>query len=135
MVGHESPFITDYNPVTRTPRIRFALLVDVSPKRRNLVRRWLGRSRPSNICHVVPLLPLRRIDNTDIVQCEHSFRPDGMIFRSSLRFFFTRYWSLTPAFHLQNYYSVRNRELLVRKCHLFTYVLVYYVAWIDSLQK
>lgn len=79
---------------------------DVSQKRRNLVR--LGRSRPSNICYVVPLLPLRRIDNTDIVQCEHSFRPDGMIFRSLLCFFFIRCWSLTPAFHLQNYYLMRN---------------------------
>lgn len=33
------------------------------------------------------MLPPRRLDNTDIVRCEHSFRPDGTIFRTSPRAF------------------------------------------------
>lgn len=58
-------------------------------------------------------MPLRRTDNTDIVQCEHSFRPDGMIFQSSTPLFLhSRRWSLTPAFHLQE--LLPDEELLVR---------------------
>lgn len=80
------PFIADYIPLTCTPRIRFALVDDAArPARSDEIwfdDDWVDSGRRI-FAIVVPLLPLRRTDNTDIVRCEHSFRPDGTIFQSS----------------------------------------------------
>lgn len=100
------------------------------------------------ICHRrVPLLPLRRTDNTDIVRCEHSFRPDGTIFQSSpsfpraLRLPPTAFSALAdccslPLFHLQHRYPMRNWRLSITGRHSFVYLFIYYiVAWVCSLRQ
>lgn len=66
---------------------------------RSVVIQWLADlSGVARICHVMPLLPLRRTDNADIVRCERSLRPDGTISRLSSRAFSSLL--LAPAFNM-----------------------------------
>lgn len=122
--------VTPYAPAARPIRIAG----DVNWKRRNLARRWLIDIVVVEYLPCTFPLPPQRIDNTDIVRCEHSFRPDGTISRSSPRFFLA--FSLPARFRFSFAESLLHDELKVarHKATLICLPFIFYIANCTSLR-